>query len=77
MQRTLPFDFLDKVCFAATDAAQGTSNAPTWELVLDGHEALGVEVGKQGRMLKRPAEPQPGGVLARCDDAHRRRLMIP
>ena len=37
MQRTLPFDFLDKVCFAATDAAQGTSNAPTWELVLDGH----------------------------------------
>ena len=37
MQRTLPFDFLDKVCFAATDAVQGTSNAPTWELVLEGH----------------------------------------
>jgi hypothetical protein len=37
MQRTLPFDFLDKVCFAATEAAQGTSNAPTWELVLEGH----------------------------------------
>ena len=36
MQSTLPFDFLDKVCFAATDAAQGTSNAPTWEFVLDG-----------------------------------------
>lgn len=36
MERTLPFDFLDKVCFAATDAAQGTSNAPTWELVIAG-----------------------------------------
>ena len=29
------------------------------ELVLDGHQALGVEVGEQGRVLKRAAEPQP------------------
>lgn len=51
MERTLPFDFLDKVCFAATDAEQGTSNAPTWELVIAGRipaaalaEALGLLV---------------------------------
>ena len=36
MERTVPFDFLDKVCFAASDAEQGTSNAPTWEFVVEG-----------------------------------------
>ena len=41
------FDYLDKGCFAGTSGEQGCSNAPTWELVIDGqptaeavHQAL-------------------------------------
>lgn len=32
----LPFDHLDKACFAATSARHGLSNAPTWALSIEG-----------------------------------------
>lgn len=32
----LPFDYLDKACLAATSSAHGCSNAPTWELEIEG-----------------------------------------
>ncbi len=33
---TQPFEYLDKACLAATSGPLGCSNAPTWELHLDG-----------------------------------------
>ena len=32
----LPFEYLDKACLAATSGPLGCSNAPTWELLIDG-----------------------------------------
>ena len=33
---SLPFEYLDKACLAATSGPLGCSNAPTWELMIDG-----------------------------------------
>lgn len=39
MQHQQPFDYLDKACLASASRQQGVSNAPTWELVLEGQPA--------------------------------------